>query len=175
MSDPLQELMQTSSQPAIDGEDQAEPIGESLQFLTFTIDDEEYGVDIMKVREVKGWSETTRLPNTPQFMRGVLNLRGVVIPIFDLRARFGGQLTKATEKHVIVIMAVGNRIAGILVDTVSDILSTYQHEIKESPNHDIAVEDQFVNGLIAVNDRMVVLLNMEKLLDAELLDVPAKH
>lgn len=144
--------------------------GSSQQFLTFTIGDEEYGVDIMTVREVKGWSETTRLPNTPAFMRGVLNLRGVVIPIFDLRMRFGGEATKATDKHVIVILAVGQRIAGVLVDTVSDILTVNTNEIKESPNAESGVEEQFVHGLIAVEKRMVVLLHMEKLLDASLLE-----
>jgi len=136
-----------------------------LQFLTFTLDDEEYGVDIMQVREVKGWVPTTRLPNTPDYMRGVLNLRGNIIPIFDLRKRFIGQLTTATEKHVVVIMAIRQRTAGILVDTVSDILTIQSQEIKSAPTADNAVDQRFVKGLIAVEARMVVLLEMEKLLD----------
>lgn len=144
--------------------------GLSKQFLTFTIGEEEYGVDIMTVREVKGWSETTRLPNTPEYMRGVLNLRGVVIPIFDLRMRFGGETTQATDKHVVVILAVGARIAGVLVDTVSDILTVSQHEIKDAPSTDTGLNEQFVEGLIAVEERMVVLLDMEKLFDATLID-----
>lgn len=148
--------------------------GFSQQFLTFTINDEEYGVDIMTVREVKGWSETTRLPNTPAFMRGVLNLRGVVIPIFDLRMRFGGETTQATDKHVVVILAVGDRIAGVLVDTVSDILSVQSTEIKEAPSTDTGLDDRFVHGLIAVEERMVVLLDMEKLFDASLIDQAIK-
>lgn len=142
----------------------------SVQFLTFTVGDEEYGVDIMTVREVKGWSETTRLPNTPEYMRGVLNLRGVVIPIFDLRMRFGGQTTEATDKHVIVILAVGDRIAGVLVDTVSDILTVNHEEIKDSPSNGGTLDERFINGLIAVEERMVVLLDMEKLLDGKLID-----
>lgn len=145
------------------------------QFLTFTIDEEEYGVDIMRIREVKGWSTITRLPNTPEFMRGVLNLRGIVIPIFDLRARFGGELTQATEKNVIVIMTVVDRIAGLLVDTVSDILTVQPDEIKSSPNDEINIHERFVNGLIAVEDRMVIVLNMEKLLIPELEEVVNKN
>src|ERR1700742_198571 len=80
--------------------------GAAQQFLTFTIEDEEFGVDIMTVREIKGWTETTRLPNAPEFMRGVMNLRGLIIPIFDLRMRFHRGRTEATAKHVVIILAV---------------------------------------------------------------------
>ncbi len=99
------------------------------QFITFTIGEEEYAVDIMAVREIKGWIDVTKLPNQPEYMRGVLNLRGVIVPIFDLRCRFGGGVTEATAIHVMVIVAVGGRIMGILVDTVSDILSVNTAEI----------------------------------------------
>lgn len=147
----------------------AAPIaGEATQYLTFTVGGEEYGVDIMLVREVKGWSLTTRLPNTPPYMRGVLNLRGIIIPIFDLRARLGGELTEATEKHVVVILAVGNRTIGILVDTVSDILSITGDDIKPAPENDGA--GRYVSGLIAVEERMVVLLDINQLLLSENLD-----
>src|SRR3954471_20136663 len=90
------------------------------QFLTFTVMNEVFGVDIMTVREIKGWTETTRLPNAPEFMRGVMNLRGLIIPIFDLRTQFHRGLTDATAKHVVIILAVGERNIGVLVDTVSD-------------------------------------------------------
>lgn len=137
----------------------------TMQFLTFTIGKEEYGVDIMMVREVKGWAETTRLPNTPEYIRGVLNLRGIIIPIFDLRARFGGGLTNANEKNVVIILAVGNRTIGILVDAVSDILTVGTNDIKASPDADTsAIDDRFVSGLIAVEGRMVVLLDIDVLL-----------
>src|ERR1700759_397963 len=92
--------------------------GDSLQFLTFSVNGEEYGVDIMTVREIKGWTETTRLPNTPACMRGVMNLRGLIIPIFDLRARFTETLTEANANHVVIILAVDERNIGILVDAV---------------------------------------------------------
>lgn len=138
------------------------------QFLTFKIGESEYGVDIMSVREVKGWVATTRLPNRPDYVRGVLNLRGIIVPIFDLRARFGQGLTEATEKHVMIIIALGDRIAGALVDAVSDILTVTSEAVKPPPSGDLEISDQFVRGLIAVEERMVILLDMEKLLRADM-------
>lgn len=147
----------------------------SQQFLTFTIGDEEYGVDIMIVREVKGWTETTRLPNTPEYVRGVLNLRGIVIPIFDLRARFSRGLTQAHEKNVVIVMAVGERIIGMLVDAVSDILTATSDDIKPAPDMHGSVDEKFVQGLIAVEQRMVVLLDVARLLDPEDIDIPLRQ
>ena len=139
--------------------------GMAQQFLTFTVENEEYGVDIMTVREIKGWTETTRLPNSPECMRGVMNLRGLIIPIFDLRARFNRGQTQATLKHVVIILAVGNRNIGILVDAVSDILDANQDQIKPPPAGEMQVDAAFINGLISLDDRMVVLLNVDQLFD----------
>lgn len=143
---------------------------ETQQLLTYTVGVEEYGIDIMMVREVKGWTEVTRLPNTPTYMRGVLNLRGIIIPIFDLRARLGGTLTEATEKHVVIILAVGARTIGLLVDTVSDILSITEDDIKPAPENNNG--QRSVSGLIAVEDRMVILLDLAQLLAADLTHTP---
>lgn len=93
------------------------------QFITFTIGEEEYGVDIMDVREIKGWTQATRLPNSPNYVRGVVNLRGIMVPVLDLRARFGMGRTEVTKTHVVVIVTVEKRVLGLLVDAVSDILS----------------------------------------------------
>lgn len=138
------------------------------QFLTFTVDGEEYGVDIMTVREIKGWTDTTRLPNSPDYMRGVMNLRGLIIPIFDLRARFHRGLTDATAKHVVIILAVGERNIGVLVDTVSDILDVQGTQIRPAP---AATESQsqadYIGGLISLDDRMVVVLNVEHLFNEQ--------
>ncbi len=138
--------------------------GSAHQFLTFTIGAEEYGVDIMTVREIKGWTDTTRLPNTPEYMRGVMNLRGLIIPIFDLRARFTGTLTEATPKHVTIVLAAGERTVSILADTVSDILTVGEEDIKPAPEVDSHADRRYVTGLIAVEARMVVILDIEKLL-----------
>ncbi len=142
---------------------------EQRQFLTFTVEGEEYGVDIMTVREIKGWTETTRLPNSTESMRGVMNLRGLIIPIFDLRARFKHILTEANSKHVVIIMAVGERNIGILVDAVSDILSVNHNDIQQAPELDSDASNDFVDGLISLEQRMVVLLSVGHLFGSELL------
>lgn len=139
--------------------------GNAQQYLTFTVMGEEFGVDIMTVREIKGWTETTRLPGSPEFMRGVMNLRGLIIPIFDLKMRFGKGLTQAEAKHVIIILAVGERNIGILVDAVSDILTVNEGDIKAAPEMDSAADADYINGLISLDQRMVVLLEVEKLFD----------
>lgn len=144
-------------------------------FLTFTIGNEEYGVDIMMVREVKGWSEVTRLPGMPDYMRGVLNLRGIIIPIFDLRARFGGTLTQADHKHVVIILSVGLRTIGILVDAVSDILTVGADDIKTAPDAQTGIDERYVSGLIAVDERMVVALDIEKLLSHDILALESRE
>ena len=142
--------------------------GEQRQFLTFTVGGEEYGVDIMTVREIKGWTETTRLPNSAESMRGVMNLRGLIIPIFDLRARFKHELTEANAKHVVIILAVGERNIGILVDAVSDILTVSDFDIKPTPETDTNNNTDFISGLISLENRMVVLLSVGKLFGAEM-------
>ena len=141
--------------------------GMAQQFLTFTVERETNGVDIMTVREIKGWTETTRLPNAPEFMRGVMNLRGLIIPIFDLRKRFNRGLTEATPKHVVIILAVGERTIGILVDTVSDILDVNADQIKPAFTADTQVDAAFISGLISLEDRMVVALSVEHLFDMQ--------
>lgn len=139
--------------------------GETSQFVTFTVGEEAYAVDILQVREIKGWTEVTRLPNQPAHMRGVLNLRGVIVPIFDLRCRFGQGLTEATPTHVVVIVAVADRIVGILVDTVSDILTVGAEEIRAVPDLESRSDRDFLKGLATSGDRMVALLQLDKLFD----------
>lgn len=150
-------------------EDNAER-GPTQQFLTFTISGEEYGVEIMKVREIKGWTETTRLPNSPDFMKGVINLRGVVIPIFDLKSCFKMGNTIPHEKNVVIILVVKERLVGILVDAVSDILSVGADEVRPAPHMEVKVDAEFINGLISMDEKMVVLLDVDHLFDSETLD-----
>lgn len=142
---------------------------EPQQYLTFAVMGEEYGVDIMTVREIKGWSESTRLPNSPECLRGVMNLRGIIIPIFDLRARFGNGLTEADAKHVVIILAVGARTIGILVDAVSDILTVMQDDVKPAPEMEMREDADYISGLISLEQRMVVLLSVDKLFTRQML------
>jgi purine-binding chemotaxis protein CheW len=138
--------------------------GDTQQFITFRIGDEEYGIDIMVVREIKGWSETTMIPNASSHVRGVINLRGVVVPIFDLRARFGMGLTETTRMHVVIIVATGKRIVGLLVDAVSDIISVSPTAIRPVPEMGLPASDHFLEGLVALDDRMVTLVALTGLL-----------
>lgn len=141
--------------------------GVMVQFVSFKVDDSEYGIDIMAVREIQGWVNVTSLPNTPEYVRGVLNLRGVIVPIFDLRCRFGNGLTDATPLHVVIIVAVGDRTMGLLVDAVSDILTINTEEILPVPEIEARGDQRFLNGLITVNERMVALLEIDRLFDIE--------
>lgn len=139
------------------------PGREPLQFITFTIGAEEYGIDIMAVREIKGWTETTIMPKAPPHVRGVINLRGIIIPIYDLRARFGLGLTETTKTHVIIIVSVGARIVGILVDAVSDILAVDRDAIRPPPDMEQKGDDWFIDGLVALDERMVTLVSLDRL------------
>ena len=143
---------------------------EMRQFLTFRVGDDEYGVPIMAVREIKGWIEPTRLPNLPAFIRGVINLRGLIVPIFDLRARFTDAATEATAKHVTIIVAHGSRNLGVLVDAVSDILTVPETEIRPAPDMNVVAGKDFVSGLILLESRIVALLDINRLFDARQVD-----
>jgi purine-binding chemotaxis protein CheW len=135
------------------------------QFISFTIGDEEYGVDIMAIREIKGWTATTELPNTPAFIRGVINLRGAIVPILDLRARFGSAQTEASARHVIIVVTVGTRVAGILVDAVADIITIPIGDIQPVPQLDHGASTNFLTGLVTVDGRMVALLDLNSVFD----------
>ncbi|GLH81193.1 chemotaxis protein CheW [Bradyrhizobium sp. SSBR45G] len=153
--------MQPDSKPAIHFGQESAAVSENVQqFITFTLGDEEYGIDIMVVREIKGWTETTMIPNAPAHVRGVINLRGIIVPIFDLRARFGVGVTVPTSMHVVIIVAAGTRTVGLLVDTVSDIISVDPKEIRDVPDMGVPIEDQFLEGLVAIENRMVTLVSL---------------
>jgi purine-binding chemotaxis protein CheW len=135
----------------------------TMQFITFRIGKEEYGVDIMSVREIKGWAPATRLPNSPHYVRGVMNLRGLMVPIYDLRARFGGGDTEIGRNHVNIIVKVGERVFGVLVDGVSDILTVPEDHIKPAPEMDNTIDSSYLRGLVTIQERMVALLILDKL------------
>jgi len=143
------------------------------QFITFTLDAEEYGVDIMMVREIKGWTEATALPKSPPHVRGVINLRGVIIPILDLRARFGLGTTKPTPMHVVIIVSTDARTNGLLVDAVSDIVSVDPGSVRPVPDMGILAEENYLDGLVALDQRMVTLVSLERLLGGHGGDCPA--
>ncbi|HRE21568.1 MAG TPA: chemotaxis protein CheW [Rhabdaerophilum sp.] len=136
-----------------------------MQFISFRVGEEEFAIDIMAVREIKGWTETTTLPNQPDYLLGILNLRGTIVPIYDLRCRFGLGLTTATRTHVVIIVAVLERTVGLLVDAVSDILTARGDAIRPIPDMERQGSTQFFSGIITVNESMVVLLSLEALFE----------
>lgn len=135
------------------------------QYVTFMIGDRSYGIEITRVREIKGWSKPTELPNAPAAMRGVLNLRGVVVPIFDLSCHFGQGRTEPKEEHVVIIVALANRLIGILVDAVSDILTLNPVDILPVPEMNAGGDQRFLSGLVSQDNQMVALLKLDQLFD----------
>jgi purine-binding chemotaxis protein CheW len=137
------------------------------QYVSFTVAGCYYGIEITRVREIKGWSEPTTLPNSPNAMRGVLNLRGVVVPVFDLRCRFGRGNTDVTESHVVIIVSLEDRLIGILVDAVSDILTLGTKDIMPVPRTETDLNQDFLTGLVSQGERMVTLLKLDSLFEID--------
>ena len=133
------------------------------QFITFRTADQEFGADIMMIREIRGWTETTLLPHSPDYVRGVINLRGVVLPVIDLKARLGRGLTEANAKHVIIVVKADDRTMGLLVDAVSDILTTTSADIQPTPELARDGGSEFVEGIAVLDQRMVTILSMQRL------------
>jgi purine-binding chemotaxis protein CheW len=137
---------------------------ERRELTSFWAGDQEYCVDIMSVREIRGWSAATPLPQSPSYMRGVINLRGAVLPIMDLAERLDLPPTEPSERSVIIVVQVGERLVGLLVDAVSDILSINPEQIQPTPDVGCDQARAFVRGLITIDDRMVSEIAVERLL-----------
>jgi len=149
--------------------------GESQQFLTFILDDEAYGVEILRVQEIKGWTPVTRIPNTPEYMQGVLNLRGTIVPIVDMRMRFKLKHVEYTPITVVIVLSVksesGERVIGLVVDSVSDVIDVAAQDVKPTPDFGTSLNTKFINGIATSNDTMVMLLDVDKLLSVEEMSV----
>jgi purine-binding chemotaxis protein CheW len=146
-----------------------------VQFVTFAVDDEQYGVEIMAVREIKGWSEIKHLPKQPDYVRGVLNLRGVMVPIIDLRCRFAQGLTEATPVHVVIVVQIEGQLVGLLADRVLDIVSFDAKQIQPVPRVSHSAHLDFLSGLVTIENSMIALIDLSQLFSAtpELKDAAA--
>jgi len=148
---------------------------DSSQFLTFLLAGEEYGIDILRVQEIKGWEEATVIPNTPDYIQGVINIRGTIVPIIDLRRRFNLDLLKYGATTVVIVLRVESanrsRIMGMVVDAVSDVYNVPTDEMKPPPDFGTAISIEFVRGLATVDDKMVIMLDIDKLLNSDELRV----
>lgn len=133
------------------------------QLITFRLGDQSLGIDIMAVREIRAWSPATPLPNVPAHVLGVVNLRGVVLPVLDLRARLGWGPTDPTARHVIIVVHIGNQLQGIVVDAVDDIVSIRTEGLQPLPEVGSAQATALLDGLAAVDGRMILILDLERL------------
>ncbi|MFN3298328.1 chemotaxis protein CheW [Caldimonas sp.] len=138
--------------------------GPTREYLTFRLGGEEYAIDILKVQEIRGYEEPTRIANAPPHIKGVLNLRGVIVPIVDLRMRLGCDKAEYTEFTVSIILTFRDRVVGIVVDAVSDVTELSAEHIRPAPEISAAVDARYITGLGQVGDRMLILLDIENLL-----------
>jgi purine-binding chemotaxis protein CheW len=136
---------------------------DAAQFLTFRIGGEEYGLDILRVQEIRSYEAPTRVANAPSFVKGVVNLRGVIVPILDLRIRLG-QPSEYNAFTVVVVLNVAGRVVGIVVDSVSDVLELGADEIKPRPEVPAAMDARFITGLGKIGERMLILLDIEAMI-----------
>lgn len=146
------------------------------EYLTFNLGGEEYGLDILKVQEIRGYDAVTRIANTPEFMKGVINLRGVIVPIVDMRIKFNLGTVEYGEFTVVIILNILNRVVGIVVDGVSDVVALLPEQIRPAPELSSSMDTSYIAGLANSDERLLILVDIEKLLsssDMQLMDLAA--
>ncbi|WP_088330388.1 chemotaxis protein CheW [Lacimicrobium sp. SS2-24] len=154
----------------LEKERQAESASEpEREFLSFVLGQEQYALDIMSVKEIRGYEPVTKIANSPPFIKGVLNLRGDIVPIVDLRIKFNVGEATYNEFTIVIMLNVCNRIVGIVVDAVSDVIKLNDEDIKPPPEFGVAFDTQFLHGLAEVHESMVIIVNIESLISSETL------
>ena len=146
--------------------------GTAREYLSFKLGHEEYGIDILKVQEIRGYEQPTRIANAPHFIKGVVNLRGVIVPIVDLRCRFGQGVTEATPLHVVIIVQIDQQLVGLLADRVLDIVSFEASKVQPVPRTATNAEVEFLSGLVTVDNAMIALIDLGNLFTSKI-DVAA--
>jgi len=144
------------------------------EFLTFRLGGEEYAIDILKVQEIRGWETPTAIANTPEFIKGVINLRGTIVPIVDLRLKFKGK-AQYDEFTVVIILSVARRVLGIVVDAVSDVTTLAPQQIRPAPEFGGSFDTRFITGLGTVGDRMLILTDIERLMTSRDMQLIENH
>lgn len=142
------------------------PPSEAYEALTFKLSNEEYGLSILKVQEIRGYDNVTRIANTPEFVKGVVNLRGIIVPIVDMRIRFNLGTAIYDEFTVVIILNVGNRIVGMVVDSVSDVVTLTPDQIKPAPEMGTMLDSHYLVGLGTIEQRMLILIDIDQLLSS---------
>jgi len=142
------------------------------QYLTFLLASETYGVDILRVQEIRGYTAATPIPNAPAWLRGVMNLRGTIVPVVDLRAKLGLTTGEYNRFTVIIVVTIGTKMMGLIVDAVSDVLSFAAKDIQPAPELGSGAEARFARGIAHVRDQLVVLLDLERVFSAAGVETP---
>lgn len=147
-------------------------LGLQREFLTFKLGQEEFGLEILKVQEIRSYDLVTRIPNSPIFVKGVINLRGAIVPILDLRMKFGLESIEYDEFTVVIVLNFSGRTIGVIVDTVSDVVGLNAGEIRPTPEFSTVFAGEYLIGLATVEQRMVILVDIEKLLTQQDVALP---
>ena len=134
------------------------------QYLTFRLGEEEYGLEILKVQEIKGYSTVTPIPNMPAYLKGVMNLRGTIVPVVDLRAKFAMAEAEYNQFTVIIVVTVGTKVMGLVVDAVSDVLNIPKADVQATPDFGGQVDARYINGMAKTGDKLVVLLDIDRVM-----------
>ncbi len=152
---------------ALSGVDRlAAAAAERQEFLTFTLGKEEYGIEILKVQEIRSYEAVTTIANAPEFIKGVVNLRGTIVPIVDMRIKFNLGTPEYTDFTVVIILNVAGRVVGMVVDSVSDVISLAPEQIRPTPDFSTSFDVKYITGLGTVDKRMLILVDIEKLMSA---------
>lgn len=138
--------------------------GQSREYLVFSLGSEEYAIDILKAQEIRGYENVTRIANTPDFIKGVTNLRGVIVPIVDLRIKFSVGVAEYTPFTVVIILNIGGRVVGMVVDAVSDVIALKPEQIRPAPDFASSVDTAYIMGLGAIGERMLIVVDIERLM-----------
>jgi purine-binding chemotaxis protein CheW len=141
------------------------------QYLTFSLGQEEFGIEILRVQEIKGYSAVTAIPNLPPYIKGVMNLRGTVVPVLDLRAKFGMSDSEYTRFTVIIVVNIGSRVVGLIVDAVSDVMDVAASELVPAPDLGPGVDTSFLTGMAKSQDRLISLLAMERVVGMDVAEI----
>lgn len=165
--------MEVMMQGAAAGEDDLV----ASEFLTFTLGSEEYAIDILKVQEIRGYEPPTLIANAPPFIKGVINLRGIIVPIVDLRIKFNLGKVEYTPFTVVIILNIAGRVIGAVVDSVSDVLSLTSAQVRQAPDFSGSFDTKYILGLASIEQRMLIVTDIERLMtsaDMELIEAAAE-
>ena len=138
-----------------------------LEFLSFTLGEEEYGIDIQKVQELRGYDAVTRIANAPAFIKGVVNLRGIIVPIIDMRVKLNLGDPSYDQFTVVIVLNIGGRVVGMVVDSVSDVITLTPEQIKDAPQMGSLLDTDYLIGLGTLNERMLILMDIDRLMSSE--------